>query len=116
MVSTLIFRRWNLDEVRNGDAFRYHFRTDMPTKPVLQPWNTTEFAYEPKNKTLPEDVGDLEGALGGQAEHNSPRVQVMKSTYNRQKSSDNDPGVHRVQLVEALVLKEEYRSLHHKPG
>ena len=92
-------RRWNLDEVRNGDAFRYHFRTDMPTKPVLQPWNTTDFRYELKNKTQPGDAA----AVAAQVQHHD-----LLQTY----TGDADPSIRRVQLVEALVLKEEYRSLY----
>lgn len=115
-------RRWNLDEVRNGDAFRYHFRTDLATKPVLEPWNMTGFRYELRNKTQPEDGSDLAGskdALGGQVEQDSSYTESEKSSdivQNRNWAHDVDPGIRRVQLVEALVLKEEYRSLYHGAG
>lgn len=37
--------RWNLDEVRSGDAFRYYFNTAAPTTPVAKPWNETSQHY-----------------------------------------------------------------------
>lgn len=61
--SQLNANRWNIDEVKSGDAFRYYFNTNIETKPVVEKWSASKYRY-----IVPEYHKDSTNSAGGSLE------------------------------------------------
>ena len=87
--------RWNIDEVKNGDAFRYYFNTNIETKPVVEKWSASKYHFVvPEYHKQSADAADSDKVSAKQDANLSLKEDTLEgdATSSADENNNNNSG------------------------